>query len=279
MIKKFICLTAFAATLFPLAIQAQLQEDMLDNTVSTVDSLQKGNIKAFLVKGKVTITDTFGKTTPLKRGAIFRDGTTINTGKDATAVVILSNGSSIRLGPNSELKIDEFEQESFDPSAGSYLTLVQDPSKSVTKVSLQNGMIAGETKHLSSSSEYVVNTPVGSAGIRGTKFGAEVSSTTEGGQTIYTTTFAKENGTVTFTTPDGSSSGELGDGEQITIIGEVIGDAAPTITSVSQPGPINPVMDDLLKQPDPADPGDPTASPPQPPTPETDPVIEVSPSN
>jgi hypothetical protein len=279
MIKKFICLSACAVTLLPLALQAQplpVAEDTQGNIVnpSELPFDQAGNIKAFLIKGSsVTVTDASGNTTPLKRGDVFRQGATVKTGVNSTAVLILSNGSSIRLGPSSELEFTEFEQEVFDPAMGSYLTLTQDPSTSKTNLTLKSGTISGETKHLSSSSEYVVTTPLGSAGIRGTTFGATVSSEVVNGVTVVTVTFAKGSGTVTFEVP-GDVSGSLGDGEEITVTGELNDDGTVTINNVTSPAPIDPAMQQAIKDVEavnPETPSSPTETPTPPVTP--DPIV------
>jgi hypothetical protein len=279
MIKKFICLSACAATLLPFALHAQPVQVPVDTqgnitNPSDLPSDQAGNIKAFLVKGStVTVTDSDGNTKPLKRGDVFREGTTVKTGTDSTAVLILSNGSSIRLGPDSELEITEFQQEVFDPAMGSYLTLTQDPSTSKTNLTLKNGTISGETKHLSGSSEYVVTTPLGSAGIRGTTFGATVSTQVVDGKTIVTVTFAKGSGTVTFEVP-GDVSGSLGDGEEITVTGELNEDGTVTINNVTSPGPIDPAMQQAIEDVEAVDPETPPTPEPTPtPDPLPDPVI------
>lgn len=236
MIKKLICLTAFAATFLSLSLHAE--------------ELKKGTIKAFLVKGDdVKLVLKSGQEVPLKRGDVFKDGTSVKTGENSTAVVILSNGSSVRIGPESELVFNKVEQAAFDPSKGSYLTLTEDPSQSRTDLKLKNGSIAGETKHLTLASEYVVGTPIGSAGIRGTTFGAKVSSAVVNGQVVYTVTFSKGEGTVTFNAgPAGEgTSGELADGQEITIEGTINEETGTIeIESVSSPEPISPeIMSDL----------------------------------
>lgn len=281
MIKKFICLSACAATLLPFALQAQplpVAEDTQGNIMnpSEIPVDQAGNIKAFLIKGStVTITDGSGNTTPLKRGDVFRQGSTVKTGANSTAVLILSNGSSIRLGPDSELEITEFEQEVFDPAMGSYLTLTKDPSTSKTNLTLKNGTISGETKHLSGSSEYVVTTPLGSAGIRGTTFGATVSTQIIDGKTVVTVTFAKGSGTVTFEVP-GDVSGSLGDGEEITVTGELNDDGTVTINGVTSPEPISPAMQQAIKDVEDVT-SDAPSGPTETPVPDTTPDPEIVP--
>lgn len=206
MIKKLICLTAFAASLFPLAGHAQM--------------LDKGNMNAFLVRGDVTLIDnSTGESKPLSKGDTFKDNTTVVTGDNSTAVILFSNGSSVAVRPNSELDIENFQQEPFDPAKGTFLTLTEDPSMSRTQLALDNGTIAGETKKLSFQSEYNVRTPLGSAGIRGTKWATSVTSEIINGEPVYTVVIAKENGEVVYSTP--VSTGEVSDGEEVVIRGTV----------------------------------------------------------
>ena len=47
-------------------------------------------------------------------GSSFQEGTTIISGADGNALVVFSNGASIKIVPNTELEIAKFEQAAFD---------------------------------------------------------------------------------------------------------------------------------------------------------------------
>lgn len=132
---------------------------------------QSGIVKAFLVKGEVTLQNNATmSTSPLERGQEFGEGYTVITGSDSSALLLFSNGASINITPDTKFNIDEFKQDDFDPNMGSFLRLKQDPSRSVTSSNLEFGQVVGEVRKLNTDagSSFTVNTPVASAGIRGT---------------------------------------------------------------------------------------------------------------
>ncbi len=155
---KFLKILTLSVISLILANAAQAQE-------------QVGVIKAFLVKGDVQImNNATGATSPLKRGMEFGQGNTIITGTNSTALLLFSNGASVNVTPESKLNVSEFQQEAFDPAMGSFLRLEKDPSLSKTTTNLEYGEIIGEVRKLAleKGSSFTVNTPVASAGIRGT---------------------------------------------------------------------------------------------------------------
>ncbi|MEO0796568.1 MAG: FecR domain-containing protein [Verrucomicrobiota bacterium] len=138
-----------------------------------------GIIKAFLVKGNVSlVNNATGATEPLSRGREFNQGYTVVTGSDSTALLLFSNGASINVSPDSKLNVTEFEQAAYDPELGSFLRLKADPSVSKTVTNLEYGEVIGEVRKLSAGSSYTVNTPVASAGIRGTVWVVSFNPTT-----------------------------------------------------------------------------------------------------
>ena len=150
-------LAAIFAAVFAVSAQAQ--------------SMAPGQIKAAkvehqvmkLVKGKAPVQ--------LKDGDDLTESDTVTTGKDSSAVLVFMNGSSVKLGPDSELKIDEFKM---DPLAvGTQVKMAgitDEPSTSVTQLNLSHGELVGNVRKLHTGSAYTVKTPVGAAGIRGTTF-------------------------------------------------------------------------------------------------------------
>ncbi|WP_269536986.1 FecR family protein [Cerasicoccus fimbriatus] len=155
---KILKLITLAASMLCLANVATAQEKV-------------GVIKAFLVKGDVKIVNNAtGAVSPLKRGQEFSEGNTIVTGDNSTTLLLFSNGASINITPNSSFDVNTFQQESYDPALGSFLRLEKDPSMSNTQTNLAYGEIIGEVRKLNidAGSNFVVKTPVASAGIRGT---------------------------------------------------------------------------------------------------------------
>lgn len=102
---------------------------------------------------------------PLETGTVLDAGATVRT--DAMGVVDLSLGKcggNVRLMPGTTLALNTL---SFDQGGGE--TVVN------TELGLSTGRIQGVVKRLSAASRFEIKTPVGTCGIRGTKY--EVSAT------------------------------------------------------------------------------------------------------
>ncbi|MGA2053621.1 MAG: FecR domain-containing protein [Opitutales bacterium] len=131
-----------------------------------------GQIKAFIVNGSVQVQGADGKSAPLSRGDLVPVGSTILTGNDGLVLIVFSNGSAMQIKPDSTVQITKFDQAAFDDQGGanSFLRLNADPSKSTTEMNLTKGTLAGQVKQLDldAGSTFTVDTPAGSAGIRGT---------------------------------------------------------------------------------------------------------------
>ncbi len=130
---------------------------------------QVGQIKAARVENQVSKQLADGSTALVKNGDSLTEKDIIITGEGASVVLVFMNGSSIKLGANSRLAIDEFKM---DPLAEDINTasLKAEPSVSKTTLNLAYGEMVGDVKKLNTSSTYSIKTPVGAAGIRGTIF-------------------------------------------------------------------------------------------------------------
>lgn len=129
-----------------------------------------GTIQALSVVGNVTLTDANGNSGPLYPGSDFTEGHTLTTGPASSALIAFSNGSSLRLSENTTLRVDTFRQAAFDESQGTFLQLEADPSQSRTELWVEAGQVAGNVRKLRSDSTFNVNTPGGTAAIRGTDY-------------------------------------------------------------------------------------------------------------
>ena len=110
-----------------------------------------------------------GSSVAVKAGDVLVETDVITTGKSASVVLVFMNGSSVKLGAESRLAIDEFKM---DPLADDIKMsdLKAEPTVSKTALNLSYGEMVGDVKKLNKSSSYSVKTPVGAAGIRGTIF-------------------------------------------------------------------------------------------------------------
>jgi len=141
---------------------------LAQNSTSTV-----GQIKAFIVQGDVqSRVGRLGTLTPVSRGDLIPVGTTIETGADGSALIVFSNGSAMQIKPNSRVQVEAYSQTAFDEKGGdnTFLRLQGDPSKSTTQLKINKGTLVGQVKKLDldADSSFTVDTPAGSAGIRGT---------------------------------------------------------------------------------------------------------------
>lgn len=187
-----------AAMLLPFLANAQMTD---------------GTVRVFSVQGDVQLTDATGKTQPLTRGMTFTQGSSVRTGVNSTALLLFSNGSVVNVAAESTFRVDEFQQAAFDKSKGTYIRLAGDPSTSKTDLFLENGQVAGQVKKLQAQSSYNVNTPAGSAGIRGTDYVVTVVLDNDGNAI---TTITNVQGDVVALV-QGVPFADVGPGQSITI--------------------------------------------------------------
>jgi hypothetical protein len=136
-------------------------------------ALQSGKVQVGKVTGTATLIDAKSQRKPLESGAVFQEGTRVETGVDSTAELVFSNGASLVLTPSTLLELRTFRQV---PSAGitdPYRQIEKDPSPSVTEVEVPRGKVIGEVRKLNALSTFSVKTPAGLVRIRGTVFSVE----------------------------------------------------------------------------------------------------------
>ena len=146
-------------------------------TISALSShaAELATAKVLSVSGTVMRTEgaafikVGGRESPLKAGDILREGDRLHSTKGSKAFLVFSNGSEITLFQNSSLSIVDLEQEPYT-SKRIYNELEADPSKSQTLLELDYGQLDGHVKKLSSTSSFNIETPLGTAAIRGTRF-------------------------------------------------------------------------------------------------------------
>ena len=135
-------------------------------------TMNLGNIRVVKVEGRgVQLVDASGQSSPLKEGTFIRQGATIQTGKDASVVLLFDNGTTVNIKPESEFAVEKFAQDPFDANGVDYQTLKSEPSSSVTRLNVPEGTIVVDIAKLKKDSSFQIATPVGSAGIRGTSLG------------------------------------------------------------------------------------------------------------
>jgi len=164
--------------------------------VAQAADLAPGAFSAGTVKGDVSYklagTSQFLALTP---GTSLPQGATIRTGESSLVAVVFSNGSVATVTSNSEVEITKFHQEAFTGSVPSG----SEPSVSATEINLINGTVVSKVSKLKPGSTYIVNSPVGAAGVRGTTFSVSYNAqtraysvTTSDGLVVYSGIFSPE---------------------------------------------------------------------------------------
>lgn len=156
-------------------------------SLTAVAQTASGQIKAAKVEGLVTKISANGTSTPLKSGDSLTETDAVVTGKGASVVMVFANGSSVKVGSESRLSVDEFKM---DPLAEDikFSELKAEPAVSQTKLNLAYGEMVGDVKKLNKSSSYSIKTPVGAAGIRGTIYRIVFTPSSDGRNAFFTVT-------------------------------------------------------------------------------------------
>ena len=136
-------------------------------------ALQSGKVQVGKVTGSATLIDAKSQRKPLETGAIFQEGSRVETGIDSTAELVFSNGASLVLTPSTLLELRTFRQVASAGITDPYRQIEKDPSPSVTEVEVPRGKVIGEVRKLNALSTFSVKTPAGLVRIRGTVFSVE----------------------------------------------------------------------------------------------------------
>jgi len=170
------------ATLFGLfAVNASAQQSQM----------VAGNVRAVKVEGTVwKVTPSSGQRERLKEGGFLLQGNTIETSGDGSVILLFDNGSTMSLRPGTKFSINEFLRDPFEAQKVDYKKLKNEPSRSITKVKVEQGAMCFDIPKLNRSSVCNIANPVGTAGIRGTAGYSDSDSfgVTEGSVQVQTKT-------------------------------------------------------------------------------------------
>jgi hypothetical protein len=214
-----ICLLALLGLLLVPQI-SRAQAAAASTTPAAATTL--GKVSAYIVTGDVELINSADKTSrPLKRGDQFTEGNLVKAMPGGGALLVFSNGSTMKITENTQVEVTSYKQEAFDEKTqGTFLRLDKDPSKSTTELDLRNGTLQGEVKQINTNagSKFTVNTPGGSAGIRGTILSITVIRNAAGQVTGIIATCMVGN--VTFT-PSPAVTVTGANGAKVTTVGNV----------------------------------------------------------
>lgn len=130
---------------------------------------QLATAKVIEIAGTVTKYSADGSDKPLQVGDILVQGDSVSTTAMSSTSLVFSNGSELTVEEDTSLTIATMEQAPFNGSQ-SYEQLAADPSKSQTLLELNYGELNGHVKQLQSGSRFDIQTPLGTAAIRGTTY-------------------------------------------------------------------------------------------------------------
>jgi hypothetical protein len=190
------------------------------------------------VIGDVNATNQADKTTrSLKQNDVIFEKYTVNVGSESSAVLIFANGAAVNIRANSSLVIANFLQDPFSEPY-SISTATEEPTTSITNLNLTKGEVVCNVKKLhidgDKGSSFVVNTPVGAAGVRGTTFSVRYIAPAGGnGKASYILSVTE--GAVSLSDSTGNST-LIPSGRAGTITAEVTTDpvtGAVTITEIT----------------------------------------------
>jgi hypothetical protein len=150
----------------------------------STQAAQLATAKVLDVMGTVTKYDSNGAESPLKAGEILQQGHSISATALSSAKLVFSNGSELTVEENTSLNIAKLEQDNFSGSQ-KYEQLQADPSKSQTLLELNYGKLSGHVKKLRAGSNFMVETPLGTAAIRGTMFNTRLFYNAERGEFVF----------------------------------------------------------------------------------------------
>ena len=137
-----------------------------------------GNIRAIKVDGTAwQIIGGSGQRERLDEGDFLRQGNTVETTSDSRVVLLFENGSTIQLQPKTKFSVEAFMVDPFDTGKTDFRQLTAEPTRSITKIGVNDGVITAKIPKLQRSSSYDIGTPLGTAGIRGTVVTVSVSQT------------------------------------------------------------------------------------------------------
>ena len=159
--RIFNAIVVFVSSLFGYPLSAQINDEVSSGAIIFLSS-----------KGLVQVLDPSGNVVSanLQPGAVLADGFSIKTGFSGECAVLFSNGTIATVEPRSQMKVSTFLQKSFEPGEKKISDLQNEPSTSQLILDIATGSLVVQTKKLDRSSSFRINTPSGTAGIRGTEF-------------------------------------------------------------------------------------------------------------
>ena len=139
-----------------------------------IDAMPQGGAILLAFNGEAQVSEMEGDEKSdfrtLEDGDLLAPGTELKTGAESEVVLLLTNGSLATLGPDSQMKLAEFNQEAFEGTEEKVSELTEEPSESQVLLELDLGELVVEVKKLDKQSSFDLYSHLGFAGIRGTQY-------------------------------------------------------------------------------------------------------------
>ena len=144
----------------------------------------RGGVIVASAKGKVEVVaqkrNRYSDKDPDPREVIVGEsigpGATFITGSDASADLLLTNGTLAHLSENTKLVLTALYQKSFKGTKQKASELTREVSPSRTALKLEEGNLVLEVRKLGKDSSFLVETKIAQVGIRGTQFKVSASA-------------------------------------------------------------------------------------------------------
>lgn len=193
---------------------------------ATADAQTTGVITMKNVRGGVTLSGAQAGSG--SEGRVITQGTVVQTSASGSVVLVFSNGTTVSLGPNSRLDISRFTQQS-RPS-GNLARFREEPSASNTLLRLDYGDLTGDSVRLKRASTFRIETPVGSAAIRGTTFRITLRRQADGS---FRAQFQTATGEVQYIPLSGATGQMIGSQQEVVVEATSDSSGAISITGVT----------------------------------------------
>ena len=204
----------------------------------------KGAVRVLRTKGARISLLVNGANSDIKLGTMHKEGSVILTGSDSSVDLLFENGVVLQVQPNTEFSIDKFQLDPFNAEGLDYKNLTNEPTTSVTQMKLDAGMVIASSKKLKDGSRFEIITPIGTCGIRGTRFFVQ----TEKLKGSPTAMVGVAEGLVEFTTPKGQKR-DVAAGETLGISETATGDKfTPNPPGATELLPATNAIDGQLRQ-------------------------------
>lgn len=159
----------------------------------SLNAAELATAKVLSVTGSAYANSADAGNTPITTGTILREGDSVSVSHLSEVELVFSNGSLLTVMENTSLTLRELKQQAFAGNR-SYTDLEADPSASQTMLQLNYGKVRANVKKIRSDSKFDIETPLGTAAIRGTVVTVELIYDAERNEMIFRV--FKENGDV-----------------------------------------------------------------------------------